>query len=534
MLKLKFEVNSNVVNVLLALYFCLFLNINFFGYVFNNVGIVGTQSVLFVVNIAVVSFCIHYLIFNIICIPYLFKFLVILMLLISSLANFYMKEYGVFIDIDMIRNVFETNTSEAFDLVNLKFILNFVIFGVIPSIFISVQKITYGKKFIKDKVLGILGSLVFVVLSASIFYKQYAFFLRNNREIRKLINPENWIYSTFKYCKKTYFTNREFIVLDNNVTRIKNKNRTVFILVVGETARASNFSLNGYERKTNPLLEKEDIVNFDNFYSAGTSTAISVPAMFSVYDRNDFDVNKAKYTENVMDLIEKSGMDVLWLENDGSCKNVCERIQTEMIDKESSKKYCNDDGCFDEIMIDKMMNYINSTNNDVFIVLHTMGSHGPSYYKRYPEKFDVFGPTCKTIDLQNCERQNIVNAYDNTILYTDYFLSTVINKLKTLDNTNTGLIYVSDHGESLGENGLYLHGMPYKIAPRFQTHVPMFVWISDFARENMRVSYDCLSRVQHNKFSHDNLFHSLLGLLSIQTKVYNSNYDIFYMCVKSH
>lgn len=492
--------------------------------------IIDAKSVFFMLDMSALLFFIHYTILNIICIPYVFKFLVVLILLISSLANFYMNEYGVFIDTDMIRNVFETNTSEALDLVNLKFILNFIIFGVIPSVFISLQEIVYDKKFIRKKLLNIFYALIFVAVSAPIFYKQYAFFLRNNREIRKLVNPESWIYSTVKYFKNTYFTNREFKVLDDNVTRTKSENRTIFVFVLGETARAYNFSLNGYERKTNPLLEKENIINFNNFYAFGTSTAVSVPAMFSVYNRGDFDVNKARYTENVVDLINKSGINVFWLENDDSCKGVCDRVSTEIIDKSTNKQFCDKESCFDEVMIDKMMNYINNTEGDLFIVLHTMGSHGPSYYKRYPDKFDVFNPTCKTIELQNCEKQNIINAYDNTILYTDYVLSTVINKLKTIDNANSSLLYVSDHGESLGENGLYLHGIPYKIAPKHQTHIPMFIWMSDVSKNNL--DYECLISIKHDKFSHDNLFHSLLGLLKIQTKVYDNNLDMFYKCRK--
>ena len=530
MFKFKYKVNSNTINALLSLYFCFLLNTSFFKCIFSNVNVVGVKSLFFCVNISILSFFVHYVVLNILCFPYIFKGLVVLILLISSFANFYMNEYSVFIDTDMIRNVFETNVNEAIDLINFKFVLYFVVFGLVPSIFILFQDVVYDKKFVRKKLLNTLHVMIFAVFSALIFYKQYAFFFRNNTEIRKLMNPENWIYSTIRYFQNTYFVGREFKILDNDVVRVRDKNRTIFVLIVGETARASNFSLNGYERKTNPLLEKEDIVNFDNFYASGTSTAVSVPLIFSVYDKNNFDVNRARYTENMIDLIDKSGMKVFWLENDGSCKNVCERVQTEIIDKLANKQYCNEESCFDEVMIDKMVDYINNTEGDLFIVLHMIGSHGPSYYKRYPESFSIYSPVCKTVELQNCEKQNIVNAYDNTILYTDYFLSTVINKLKSLNETNVGMLYVSDHGESLGENGLYLHGIPYRIAPKYQLHIPMLIWMSDLAKSS--IDYECLMNIRHDKFSHDNLFHSILGLLKIRTKVYDNKLDMFYKCRK--
>ena len=109
-----------------------------------------------------------------------------------------------------------------------------------------------------------------------------------------------------------------------------------------------------------------------------------------------------------------------------------------------------------------------------------MGSHEPAYYKCYPESFNTFKPACNSLELSSCTNKEINNAYDNAIFYTDYFLSHVISLLK--ENTpkfEITMFYISDHGESLGESGLYLHGMPYIFAPDSQTKVPLIVWASE-------------------------------------------------------
>jgi lipid A ethanolaminephosphotransferase len=154
-----------------------------------------------------------------------------------------------------------------------------------------------------------------------------------------------------------------------------------------------------------------------------------------------------------------------------------------------------------------------------------MGSHGPAYYKRYPQAFEIFTPTCQTNQLNECSDEQINNAYDNTIVYADYFLSRVIELLKNnAEDLDTAMFYISDHGESLGENGVYLHGMPYFMAPIEQVHVPAIMWFDkSFAGQvNMAV----LEMAANESFSHDNLFHTLLGLMRVETEVYDQSLDI--------
>ncbi len=299
------------------------------------------------------------------------------------------------------------------------------------------------------------------------------------------------------------------------------------ILVVGETARADHFSLNGYQRKTNPLLEKEDLISYSNVWSCGTSTAVSVPCMFSIYAKADYDKNKIRATDNVLDILQRAGVNVVWLDNNSDSKGVAVRIPYENY-KTSNKNPVCDSECRDEGMLANLQSYINnhSRGGDIFIVLHQMGNHGPAYYKRYPKEFEKFIPVCQTNQLEQCTVEEINNSYDNAILYTDYFLSKTINLLKK--NTaqfEAALIYMSDHGESLGENRLYLHGLPNFIAPDVQKHVPLILWFGD-SFDKDEVNVEKLIENLDKKYSHDNLFHTLLGLMGINTSVYKQQMDL--------
>ncbi len=184
-------------------------------------------------------------------------------------------------------------------------------------------------------------------------------------------------------------------------------------------------------------------------------------------------------------------------------------------------------------MLNDLQSYLNKLNGDAVIVLHQKGSHGPAYYLRYPNSFEKFKPVCTTSELQQCSQEEIVNAYDNTILYTDYVLAKVIDFLQNNSNKfDTGMLYVSDHGESLGENNLYLHGSPYAIAPKNQTHIPMLVWLSEGFRQRSQIDWQCLQQHKNDVYSHYHIFHSVLGLLEVETQVYHQGLDLFHSCKK--
>ena len=160
--------------------------------------------------------------------------------------------------------------------------------------------------------------------------------------------------------------------------------------------------------------------------------------------------------------------------------------------------------------------------------MHTMGSHGPTYHKRYTKPFAQFTPDCKGNSPQECETDEVINAYDNTILYTDYVLDGLIEYLKLrAPQSDSFLLYASDHGESLGEDGIYLHGLPPFLAPAAQTHVPMFAWLSEGFSANQNMPSAPVKATIDTPFTHSSLPHTLLGLLGVRTGLYVEGLDIF-------
>jgi lipid A ethanolaminephosphotransferase len=275
------------------------------------------------------------------------------------------------------------------------------------------------------------------------------------------------------------------------------KRRTVTIIVVGETARAMNFSLNGYERDTNPRLSKQDgLINFTQVQSCGTATAVSLPCVFSGFTREDYSEGKARSQEGLLDVISYAGIDVLWRNNNSGCKGVCDRVYYEDLSlPKPGDPFCNTEECYDERLLQGLPGVIRNAKRDIVIVLHQKGSHGPAYRNRYPAEFQRFGPVCTTNEVGKCSRESIVAAYDNTIAYTDYFLSKTIDLLRTAgaeDNVDTAMLYFSDHGESLGEKNMYLHGAPYVMSPEEQRHVPMMLWFDDGYSERFDIKRECL------------------------------------------
>jgi len=355
------------------------------------------------------------------------------------------------------------------------------------------------------------------------FSASYATFFREHRLLRHYANPVFFLYSSGRLVYKAATISHPEMAALGREARIADTDtgRELVIFVLGETARADRFSLNGYHRETNPLLKKEDILNFTDVASCGTSTIVSVPCMFSNLGRENYTHEKALSTENLLDVLGHTGrVNILWRDNNSDSKGVALRATYQDFRTQTFNPVC-DLECRDEGMLAGLQEYIDKkTKGDIFIVLHQLGNHGPEYYKRYPKQFEKFTPVCKSNDLGTCSDEEISNAYDNVILYTDYFLSQVIGFLKSNDSRfETSMIYVSDHGESLGENGLYLHGMPYAIAPVAQTQVPLIMWFGDSIKHEIKIP--AIRAMAHNPYSHDNIFHTVLGLMEVNTPLYD-------------
>ncbi len=527
---MKFR-NQYTLAALISAFFVIFGNIVFFKNLYATYGL-SIGNILAFISLALSLFLLVLVFLSFLSYKYTTKSFLIIILIISSFVSYFMSSYNIVVNHEMIRNVIDTDLNESLDLLSFKLVLYITLLGLIPSIFVLKAKINYcswGKGLIINAKL-LIASLCIIAAILFCFSKFYTSFFREHKELRMMINPIYWVYSTGVYIKKTFFTQQnatlKIVGLDAKISASNaiDKKKLV-IMVVGEALRADKLPFNGYHRETMPLLSKEDIINFPNFYSCGTSTAVSVPCMFSIYDRNEYEYSKGINTENILDVLKHTGeISVLWRDNNSSSKGVATRVDYEDFRSAKFNPVC-DDECRDEGMLVGLEDYIsNHKDKNILIILHQMGNHGPAYYKRYPKRFEEYLPVCKTNQLEDCSSEEINNAYDNSILYTDYFLSQVIGFLKQYSNKyNTAMIYMSDHGESLGEAGIYLHGLPYFIAPDEQKHIASLMW---FGNKSDFTDLEKIKSHKNNEFSHDNLFDTLLGLFAVDTNLYNKDKDI--------
>ncbi len=457
----------------------------------------------------------------------------------GSMASYAALNYGVIFDHAMIGSLAESNVHELSTYLTPGFFFWFAVTGLLPSALLLLVGVNYPKTTLRSlslRSVSMLVSLGVILVVAALYTKDYVSVGRNNPSLAHEILPANYIASTIKYINRTYLQgSKEFGKFPAGAVRKSlAKKPTLMFLAIGETARAQNFAWNGYPRDTTPFTLAsigDELISFRNVRSCGTSTNVSVPCMFSNMTKADFNEQRARNSENVLDLLQHTGVSTFWIENDGGCKGVCKRIPNIEI-RPDNPKFCNGDTCFDEVMLEDIDKIIEDMPGDKLIAFHMIGSHGPTYSLRYPTAHEYFVPDCPRKDIENCTQEQLVNTYDNTIRYTDYVLSLMLEKLKEYSKDyNTALLYISDHGESLGEKGLYLHGAPYMFAPDEQTLVPFAVWLSPDLLKAESIDLACLQKEsRRGKFSHDNLFSSLLGLWNVETPVYNKKLDLFSPC----
>jgi lipid A ethanolaminephosphotransferase len=522
--------------LLVSLFFVVFGNQAFWRVVQRADGSIVTLTNGFMVSLFIVVLIGVNLLLTLTAFRFVFKPLLISLLLASAAVAYFMDQFGVMVDMPMVKNVVETNISEVQDLLSARLLLYVLLLGVVPSVIVYFYRVEYPplrKNFLRNSAV-IAVSLLTVAGINSIYPTEYKALLKHQRNVRYVINPISYVASVEKYLQvQAHARVMQPIGEDAMLVAGNDSNRKpkLLVIVVGETARAQDFSLNGYNRNTNPLLSKDKVINFTNVSSCGTATAISVPCMFSHMDHDHYDGSQVNDYENLLDVLNRAGVKVFWRDNNHGCKDVCNRVETEEMPHYHLDSYCKDRECVDEILLYKLQERISDSGQDMVIVLHQLGSHGPAYYKRYPDEFRQFQPTCDTNQLTQCTYEQIRNTYDNTVLYTDFVLDRVIGLLKSNSaKFNTAMMYVSDHGESLGEDGQYLHGTPYALAPETQTHVPFITWISPELSSSARLDTACLRSNTAKPYSHDNLFHSVLGLMNVSTRDYDASRDIFAGC----
>jgi lipid A ethanolaminephosphotransferase len=479
-----------------------------------------------------------------------------LLFILAALAGYFRDTFGVIIDKDMIRNVVRTDVREASDFLSLRLVLYMVGLGLIPALVaarVRLPAFGIGRQFIQRGRFFALG-LVVVVLAALPVISHYASFLREHRAIRNLLVPAEPIYAAFDYWHSTDFVNSGPVADLSGAPRRTAASRggkpLLLFLVIGETARAQNFQLGGYDRATTPELARTPGVSyFANVTSCGTSTAVSLPCMLSPLGRGQFDLRQAARQTNLLDVLKSAGFQVEWRENNTGSQGVAVRVKTieyskgwpryvpsaeaggETRSAPHPDDLCKSGTCFDEIMLSGLAEELKAIGQDTAIVFHQMGSHGPAYWQRYPDRFEDFKPVCRTSELGRCTREEIVNAYDNSIRYTDHNLAEQIRLLAAMSaQADSLLIYASDHGESLGEKGLYLHGAPYFMAPEEQTRVPFLLWMSDGYRKRFSIDDVCLRAKRDAPLSHDNIYHTVLGGLGVSNDLYDASRDILAKC----
>lgn len=454
----------------------------------------------------------------------------------STLAGYFIHAYGVVLDPTMLRNVLATDAREAGELLTPGFAAALAVGVALAALpwLVRVEPQPWQRALLTRSVT--LGVALLAGTGALLLaFQDLGSLMRNDRSLRYLITPANVVWSLGAALAGDAHSAAAAPDPAEPVTRALAVNGStkpvLFVMVVGETARAANFSLNGYARQTNPELEKLDVVYFKDVAACGTSTEVSLPCMFSPYGRTEYDEQRIRRHESLLHLLARAGVDVVWLDNQSGCKGVCRGLDTRDLSHEKLPALCSEDRCLDEVMLHGLADVAAHAQRDTVVVMHQLGNHGPAYFRRYPADLRRFVPACESQDLRSCSREEIVNAYDNAILYTDRFLARTISALGALESRfEVALVYVSDHGESLGENGLYLHGVPYLIAPREQKEVPMLWWFGDGAAHALDVDLACLQRRAQAPASHDNLFHSTLGLLSLSAASYKPARDLFRGC----
>jgi len=526
------ELGSVTVSLLTALYLLALTNWSFWskGWLYLEGRPTTFASIALGVACLYVALCVA------VSLKYVMKPLFIALILASAAGAWFMDRFGVVIDIEMIRNAAETNSAEAGHLITPGFVIHMLAYGVLPSLLLVWVKVRHRAFFgkVRGNLAVIVPALVVALVAGLSHARVYAAAVRAHHDWFESLNPFVPVVTAVQFAiGQSGDVNVVAAPLGEDAhvsdAPVGQRKPRLMIVVAGETARADNFSLGGYGRDTNPELAKKDILYFPDTTSCGTATAVSLPCMFSVYTRSEYTHRKGLATQSLLWVLSHAGIHVEWWDNNTGDKGIARLLKVHSLIDSGNPAYCSGGECQDQVLIDALDGWIGSVNRDTVLVLHQIGSHGPAYYQRYPEAFRRFQPECRSAEFSDCTKEEIVNAYDNTIAYTDHILASVIDRLqKQEDRLDVSMLYMSDHGESLGELGLYLHGAPYMIAPSQQTHVPFVLWLGK--GEKAAYSAACLEGKTQEPQSHDNLFHTVLGMMRVETKVRDPSLDIVSGC----
>lgn len=562
--------------VVVAAYLVIALNARFWGIVFASPGLAGMHGAKVIVAVAAALFALTLLMLLPLNLRWTFRPGLAVVLLLSAATAFFICDYGAVIDRHALASVYATDAREAGEWLSLRMLLFIAGFGALPAAMLWWVRIDWRSVPRELWSRMKLGALAFALLAvaAGIAGKDVASLLRNRMELRHIANPFALLAANLSYLDHARDADRPFVRIATDARRgatlAPSSRPVVLVLAIGESMRAASLDLNGYTRDTDVDLHPLPIVNFGHVSSCGTNTATSLPCMFSDLGRDAYDDAEAKHRENLLDVLKRAGYEVLWIDNNTGSKGLAGRAKEMSASEDAAPASCNADGCHDEVLVDRLEKVLPTLRRDTVIVVHLLGSHGPAYHARYPAVFSVFQPECRTNELQRCSDAQLRNTYDNSVLYTSHVLAGIASLLgepralvdrlppqalrclalrghagdatcpplpqaaPALDpGIDAAMLFVSDHGESLGEKGLYLHGAPYAIAPDEQTHVPMLLWTSSRFAARRRLDLDCVRRGADRPLSHDHFFHSVLALADVRTAARKPTLDLFAGCLPS-
>jgi len=528
----RLRVTVEALAMLASGYFALACNLSFWRVVLAG----GGPQWRLVLSLSVLLFGLHAWLLGVLLMRWWAKPVLVALLVATAGATYYMQAYGVYLDADMLRNVLHTDWAESRQLLTPDLWWHLLLVAGPPCALLWRADVV--RRPLSQEVMVRAGFLLamwaLMMLGAAVSFKDMSALLRNRHEVRYLVTPANYLYALgeLAFAGAAEAEPQSMPVAEDarQLPPAAGRRPRLLVLVVGETVRAGNWGLNGYRRQTTPELAQLDVVNFPDMHACGSSTEVSLPCMFSPYGRRGYDEAAIRSHQSLLHVLQRVGVDVVWRDNQSGCKGVCDGLRFESLAARHDADLCDASACFDEILLRGLPTDPDAGGRDRLVVLHMQGNHGPSYYQRYPPAFRRFVPACETPELGHCSREQIVNAYDNAVLYTDHVLAQAVVRLRTAEAYDTALLYVSDHGESLGEGGLYLHGMPYAIAPQDQLRVPMLMWFSPRFAADAGLDVECLRRRAVLPADHDDVFSTVLGLFDVQTSARRPERDLLAAC----
>jgi lipid A ethanolaminephosphotransferase len=459
-------------------------------------------------------------------------------LILAAVTSYYMDSLGIIIDREMIQNAMLTTITESKHLITPGFILHVAIWGLLPAAAVLSVRIRPTPLFTNIWRWALTVIIALAVFSGALFsdFKAYSAVARERKDVLASYQPGAAIAGAARYSKMMLRTKNVTIAPLGADARkgplITSAVKPVLTVVfVGETARAQNFGLNGYARPTTPELAQRDIVNFSEVSSCGTSTAVSVPCMLSNLTHDGYSYDNGIRQENLTDVLAHADIDVLWWDNNTGDQGTAGRVANiRRMTPADDPAACAQGECTDAVFLNPLKDALPTLKRDTVLFIHMIGSHGPAYFLRYPPEAEVFTPACRTAEFADCTTDEIVNAYDNSIRFTDHIIAQTIDMLAAQSDVIPAVFFLSDHGESLGEDGLYLHAAPYFLAPDTQTRVPMVMWLSPLYQQELKVDQACLKAKADEALSQDNVFHTVLGLMDVVTSVREDNLDLATAC----